>query len=125
METAMYKLEELKNNMIEGINNASKVKAQQDELAEILKNSKNTKNDFTGLIKSIEDTSKDLSNQIKKMNIRLEMLNDLLNIYNKGFKEDATAEEKFKKEFLDECITKTLYAMGIVKDEEMEVEDKQ
>jgi len=119
MESAMYKIEELKNSMVEGINNASNVKNQQDELAKILKNAKNTKNDFNPLIKSIGETSDNLQKQIDTMNVRLECVNDILNIYDKGFKENASAEDKFKSQFADEIITKCLYAMGIVKDEEM------
>lgn len=118
-KSAMYKLFELKDNIQEGINNASNVKEQQEELAEILKNTKNTKTDFSGLIKSIGETSEDLEKQIGKMSNRLVDLNYILDIYNNGFKENASAEDKFKKEFVDEIVTKVMFALGVVSEEEI------
>lgn len=118
-KSAMYKLFELKDNIQEGINNASNVKEQQEELAEILKNQKNTKTDFSGLIKSIGETSEDLDKQIGKMNNRLVDLNYILDIYNNGFKENASAEDKFKKEFVDEIVAKVMFALGLVSEEEI------
>lgn len=118
-KSAMYKLFELKDNIQEGINNASNVKEQQEELAEILKNQKNTKSDFSGLIKSIGETSEDLEKQIGKMSNRLVDLNYILDIYNNGFKENASAEDKFKKEFVDEIVTKVMFALGVVSEEEI------
>ena len=118
-KSAMYKLFELKDNIQEGINNAANVKSQQEELAEILKNQKDTKTDFSGLIKSIGETSEDLEKQITRMNARLEELTDVLDIYNNGFKENASSEDKFKKEFVDEIVAKVLFALGVVNEEEV------
>ena len=118
-KSAMYKLFELKDNIKEGIDNASNVKEQQEELAEILKNTKNSKTDFSGLIKSIGETSEDLEKQIAKMDNRLVDLNYILDIYNNGFKENASAEDKFKKEFVDEIVTKVMFALGVVSEEEI------
>lgn len=118
-KSAMYKLFELKDKIQDGIDNATKVNSQQEELAEIVKKAKNTKNDFKPFVKGVYETIDDLNEQISAMDKRLVDLNYILDIYNKGFKEDASDEDKFKSSFVDEIVAKVMFVLGIVKENEI------
>ena len=72
-----YKLEEMAESMQESINNARKVKEQQEELLNIIETS-GSKHKFEEFIKGIEEQEDNIEKQIANLSGRLIVLRNLL-----------------------------------------------
>lgn len=115
METKsrIYKLYELRDELKSGINNITKVIEQQNTLCEIVEAS-DKKDAYVDFIKGIKSTNKTYSNQIEIFTNRLNVINGLLELYEK--RDD-------KSEFIDSIITATLFALGIADTNTLEKEE--
>ena len=115
METKsrIYKLYELRDELKSGINNITKVIDQQNTLCEIVEAS-DKKEAYTDFIKGIKSTNKTYANQIETFTNRLNVINGLLELYEK--RDD-------KSELIDSIITATLFALGIADTNTLEKEE--
>lgn len=115
METKsrIYKLYELRDELKSGINNITKVIEQQNTLCEIVEAS-DKKDAYTDFIKGIKSTNKTYANQIETFTNRLNVINGLLELYEK--RDD-------KSELIDSIITATLFALGIADTNTLEKEE--
>lgn len=115
METKsrIYKLYELRDELKSGINNITKVIEQQNTLCEIIEAS-DKKDAYVDFIKGIKSTNKTYANQIETFTNRLNVINGLLELYEK--RDD-------KSELIDSIITATLFALGIADTNTLEKEE--
>lgn len=115
METKsrIYKLYELRDELKSGINNITKVIEQQNTLCEIVEAS-DKKDAYVDFIKGIKSTNKTYANQIETFTNRLNVINGLLELYEK--RDD-------KSELIDSIITATLFALGIADTNTLEKEE--
>lgn len=115
METKsrIYKLYELRDELKSGINNITKVIDQQNTLCEIVEAS-DKKEAYTDFIKGIKSTNKTYANQIETFTNRLNVINGLLELYEK---------RDNKSELIDSIITATLFALGIADTNTLEKEE--
>ena len=115
METKsrIYKLYELRDELRAGINNITKVIEQQNTLCEIVESS-DKKDQFTNFVEGMKSTNKNYKEQIETFTNRLNVINGLLELYEKRDE---------KSTFIDSIITATLFALGIADTNNLEKEE--
>ena len=115
METKsrIYKLYELRDELKSGINNITKVIEQQNTLCEIVEAS-DKKDQFTNFVEGMKSTNKNYKEQIETFTNRLNVINGLLELYEKRDE---------KSTFIDSIITATLFALGIADTNNLEKEE--
>lgn len=112
--TCMDKIYEIKDGIEASIKTANEVKAQQDELANIVVHAKNKKHNFDDLVSGLKEEVIGYKNQIEVLKEKLAYANAIIEYYEKGKKEGASEEDKKTSEFVEQLVTTMCLLMSIV-----------
>lgn len=117
MKSYVFKFYELKDDALKSIETMTDVINKQNELIKALDTTESTY-DFTALKDSLKESNENYENQIKTLNTRLEYIQWILDVYEKGKADNASKKDKEAYNMLEEVISRVFLSFGLVQEEE-------